>query len=173
MHYSNLVIVPAEGDDLDEKLERAMGPSGDDGGFWDWYQIGGRWTGLFDSYDPETDPENTETCTLCAGSGKRPDMTVANGCNGCAGTGTAKKWPTDWKKHPGDIIPVSQLTEEHLGKFHRVVLDGYGEFSSERYEPWAEEKLAKLSMPTLEWIKKEFGGDEDGGYVAVVVDNHS
>ena len=27
---------------------------------WDWYQIGGRWTGYYSNYDPATDPKNIE-----------------------------------------------------------------------------------------------------------------
>ena len=162
MHYGNLVIVKRPKDaeaaklwSLEDAVQEAMGPSEESGGFWDWYQIGGRWTGTFDGYDPNTDPNNL--------IGKRVS------------------WPTDWKLHEGDVMPVAQLTAEHLTKFYRVVLpDGYGHYESERYVPWAgdgEEKFPKQSMPTLEWIMKLFGqpeGDGDGNdYLAVVVDNHS
>lgn len=42
---------------LEDAVQEAMGPSEESGGgFWDWYQIGGRWTGTFDGYDPDTDP---------------------------------------------------------------------------------------------------------------------
>lgn len=40
--------------------------------FWDWYQIGGRWTSIHNpEYDPEKDERNWEFCTLCNGSGMR------------------------------------------------------------------------------------------------------
>ncbi len=94
--------------------------------------------------------------------------------------GKRVSWPTDWKLHEGDVMPVAQLTAEHLTKFYRVVLPGYGHYESERYVPWAgdgEEKFPKQSMPTLEWIMEVFGqpeGDGDGNdYLAVVVDNHN
>lgn len=65
---------------------------------WDWWQLGGRYSGLFaPSYDPDKDPANIETCWLCGGTGKRPDMVCENGCNGCKGTGKMVKWPTQWK----------------------------------------------------------------------------
>jgi len=180
MHYSNLVIVKREEHfDLDAAVEAAMGPHENDGGFWDFYQIGGRWTGAFDGYDPEKDPANIKVCALCAGSGTRTDMTVANGCNGCNGTGKAVEWPTQWKRHDGDVIPVSELTQEHWEKFHRFVLpDGYGVQGGEKYIPWDGDvhgHFLELPKPPLEWIKKQFGTEPDyegAVYVAVVVDNH-
>lgn len=40
---------------------------------WDWYVIGGRWTGLFDNkYDPRKDPRNLKKCEFCNGTGDRP-----------------------------------------------------------------------------------------------------
>lgn len=122
MHYSNLVIVDtsAAQASLEAAVEQAMGPDEDNGGFWDWYQIGGRWTGTFDGYDPGKDPDNLETCELCGGTGERTDRSVANGCNSCNGTGTVEKWPTRWKQHPGDVIPIENLTEEMLNKFFRI-----------------------------------------------------
>lgn len=125
MHYSNLVIVDKKSAQTDLKLsvESAMGPHEEDGGFWDWYQIGGRWTGILDGYDPSTDPRNQEKCNLCDGTGKRKDIQCVNGCNGCEGTGIAEKWPTQWAEHPGDVMPVKNLTQEQLDKFFRVVVN--------------------------------------------------
>ena len=42
---------------------------------WDWWQIGGRWTGSLDEYEPEKDLENQEWCSFCAGTGNRSDAT--------------------------------------------------------------------------------------------------
>lgn len=84
-----------------------------DGGKWDWWQLGGRWTGELDGYEPEKDPANIELCDLCAGSGKRLDgMKVANGCNGCSGKGKRVKWPTQWRAHPGDIQLLEDIKKE-------------------------------------------------------------
>jgi len=67
---------------------------------WDWWQVGGRYSGKFSpGYDPETDPNHQETCWLCRGTGKRIDMVVENGCNGCQGKGISTKWPTQWIAH--------------------------------------------------------------------------
>ena len=70
-----------------------------DGSRWDWWQIGGRYTGKFEpEYDPKKDPANIKTCELCAGTGTRIDSK----CHVCGGTGSALTWPTQWQ-YVGDI----------------------------------------------------------------------
>jgi hypothetical protein len=130
MHYSNLLIVKHKGEginndfDLEKAVDVAMGPHEDDGGFWDWYQIGGRWTGTFDGYDPTKDPANQKPCDLCGATGKRTDSVaeahphLKEKCNACDGTGIRAEWPTQWKYHEGDVIPVAQLTEDHFVNSH-------------------------------------------------------
>ena len=83
----------------------------DNSGHWDWFQIGGRWTGALDGYDPEKDPSNHKPCDLCNGTGKRqnpPNIGAGNyPCNGCESTGTMFVWPTSFKPHEGDTQPIS------------------------------------------------------------------
>lgn len=88
-------------------------------GFWDWYQIGGRWTGTHDGYNPNEDPENIEVCDICGGTGDRAtwrgeskSVQHSSGCNGCMGKGKRPKWPTDYKKHQGDIIPIEKTKDD-------------------------------------------------------------
>jgi hypothetical protein len=46
-------------------------------GYWDWYQIGGRWSGYFDkAYNADEDPANVERCIHCRGTGRRKDKTA-------------------------------------------------------------------------------------------------
>jgi hypothetical protein len=179
MHYANLVVIkPEEGEDIEEAVERAMGPHEDNGGFWDWYQIGGRWTGALDGYDPSKDPVNQHKCELCNGTGIRDDEVGKQArernpeykCNGCDGTGTAVAWPTGWARHEGDVMPIANLTEEQLKRFYRIVTP-WGHYEHERFEPWkkdAKSMFVEQSMPTLEWLKEEFKD-----HLCVVVDNHS
>ena len=52
-----------------------------DGSKWDWWSVGGRWTGSLDEgYDPYKDSRNMHECWLCKGTGKRSDVvTFFNG----------------------------------------------------------------------------------------------
>lgn len=120
MHFAVLVITEEQpSHENPEPVDEALEGYGD-GKEWDWYVIGGHWTGLFNPY-------------------------------------------------PGDIIPLEQLTAEHLAKFHAVLPSGYGWYSSERYVPWEKEigaKFQKQDLPPLEWLKSL------GGW-ATVVDCHN
>ena len=87
---------------------------------WDWWSIGGRWTGVFTQYKPDEDPANVETCYLCQGTGMRNDelgraermKNPEYTCNGCEGTGKRVKWPTEWRKYEGDVVLGSVLPED-------------------------------------------------------------
>ncbi len=91
---------------------------------WDWWQVGGRYTGKLSGYDPDKDPANRETCFMCGGTGKRNDAlgqearakNPAYTCNGCEGKGWSVKWPTSWKNHPGDKMRVSHLDMADMKK---------------------------------------------------------
>jgi hypothetical protein len=41
---------------------------------WDFFEVGGRYTGLLGGYDPREDPDNFECCVLCNGTGKRLEL---------------------------------------------------------------------------------------------------
>jgi hypothetical protein len=122
MHYSCLVIVPmTAADDIDAAVKAAMEPYDENvnrSGFWDWYQIGGRWMGSLDGYDPETDPNN-----------KEPVGRV--------------KWPTLWKRRDGDIQPVENVPTDFVphtfidsdGRAsHRSVWSGMAILTDEKWE---------------------------------------
>lgn len=90
---------------------------------WDWWQVGGRWTGLLSPiYDPNDDPNNTEVCALCQGTGMRRDAVGHKAraenpdfkCNGCEGNKISVKWPTQWKKFSGDQVKRGDLQLEAL-----------------------------------------------------------
>lgn len=146
MHYATLVIV-SDDTDLDAAVSEAL--SNHEGVEWDWWQIGGRWTGIFDGYNPELDSANYEPDPHKPGE-------------------VRVKWPTQWKRNLGDVIPVSGLTEEHLKPFHAVAVSGWGYWKSLRYVPWEKPSFQPSPMPPLEWIKEQVGD-----YFAVVVDCHN
>lgn len=143
----------------------------------DWFQVGGRWTGHFDGYDPEKDPATLEMCDLCGGTGDRATHRHEpragqhkTGCNGCLGTGAKQKWPTTWPFRAGDCKPASALTEKDLD-IYAVVVSDYDWFGGERYEPWHsgdEGKFIREDVPPLAWLLKEHGDK-----LAVIVDCHN
>jgi hypothetical protein len=102
---------------------------------WDWYAVGGRWTGILGNYDPIKDPGNYETCWLCEGTGKRndalgKDMRKLNPkytCNGCDGTGKKLKSESKWP-NKGNITTVNDILnrfdEEKCVPFAIITPDG-------------------------------------------------
>jgi hypothetical protein len=108
---------------------------------WDWWVVGGRWSGFLDNYNPHDDPSNVETCEQCNGTGKRDDKLGRElrkkepgyTCNGCAGKGTRTKWPTQWKQHKGDslqiknvpLVPMREKAEREALRFwdkaHKII----------------------------------------------------
>jgi hypothetical protein len=75
---------------------------------WDWWQIGGRYTGRLDPlYDPEKDPRNQEI--------RYGKLEV--------------KWPTEWVKHDKDIIQVKNIKiDEILNHYRKQVGEQYDKF---------------------------------------------
>jgi len=181
MHYSNLVIIRRDDEEsLDAAVETAMGPHEDRGGFWDWFQIGGRWSGVLDGYDPQADPQNQRLCEYCengittqAVADRFPAYKdhVGKTCIQCKGKGFRPAWPTEWKQHPGDVMPLDKLTDEQYEKFYRIVDPEAQTWGGERYEPWhdkVEDRFQREPKPPLDWLKQTYKD-----HLIVVVDNHS
>lgn len=172
MHYCVVVVIEEAVKTMREvacEVARIMEPYGN-GIEYDWFQLGGRWTGKFDGYDPQKDPKNSRTCTLCGGTGERKDMAVKNGCNGCNGSGKEILWPTQWKPRKGDTKAVKKLIQADIDVY-AVCCDGYGWLGGDEYIPWAEDhesKFRRREKPPLDWIKKTFPRG-----MAVVVDCHN
>jgi len=137
-HFATLVLVPnphiglAPLPVVESVIDRLLAPYeekdewGGEGTRWDWYQIGGRFTGLLDGYDPTTDPANFETCRYCEGTGVTTQA-VANEypayqdrvgmpCIQCnvgyddirqPFPGKMLRW--NYQPHAGDIVPAREL----------------------------------------------------------------
>ena len=150
--------------------------SWNENGKWDWYQIGGRWTGLFEkSYDPTTDPRNIEVCNTCEGTGTRKDwpdnctpewIAECKGCNGCQGKGTRSMWPTQWSNDTGCIAKVSELdlTDDAVIPCSLVTPDG----------EWIETDSGIFEEVSDDWknqVKSVIERHPEA--IAVVVDCHS
>ena len=185
MHYFAAVLVPVGTEDIDEAVGAAMEPfneetAAEDQGRWDWWQIGGRYTGRWSDYNPATDPANHESCRLCDGTGYRNDpVGVAHRernpeytCNGCGfgdhpGNGVALKWPTQWVRYPGDVVRVAHLLDtEAATPYALLTPDGW----SER-ETWTGGEFVE----TPDWDKAYRVALEQyrDTHLAVVVDYHN
>lgn len=111
-------------------------------GYWDWWQIGGSWSGCLTSVDPEDNPANWETCFVCAGTGKRDDelgqrereRDPAYTCNGCNGTGKTLKFSLE--EYDGDVLPVALLDRSKVvGRCYGYV-DPEGEWHAQGEMGW-------------------------------------
>jgi hypothetical protein len=79
----------------------------------DSYRLGGAVTGAWDpDYDPEADLRNWRTCSRCNGTTRA----LGQPCTVCASAGPAGRdpgtvlaFPSDWVRHPGDLVPLSRL----------------------------------------------------------------
>lgn len=112
---------------------------------WDWYQIGGRWTGLFSDYDPTKDERNYSECNFCNGTGDREGWVYyengerkfkddwaeeCNGCNSCHGTGKSLNY--GFVPFPGDVTKVKNVLNN-----------------------WSEDKVPFAIMtPNGQWIER-------------------
>jgi hypothetical protein len=139
MSHASLIVALSpeqinEAGSVEKAIEFQMAPFNEndanelfaDGTRWDWWTIGGRYTGKLKKHEPWKDRDNYKTCWLCDGTGTRSDglgldnphlkesyaghPVIGEGCNGCGGTGWELKWESDWKKI-GNVIKRSELTE--------------------------------------------------------------
>jgi hypothetical protein len=114
MHKGVILLVKASSkEEASGKASEFM--EGYQGQVWDWWQVGGRWTGTLDNYNPSKDPKNLKTCWLCQGTGLRNDELGKQArkenpeytCNGCGGTGKSVEYPSNWS-HDNNIMPLSE-----------------------------------------------------------------
>lgn len=111
MHFAVLVVVGRDRltrDTIEEVVGPLLAPHQDTE--WDWWQVGGRWTGELSGYNPEKDPANVVDCTFCKRTGQRTDLgPTPVTCNVCKGTGRHVVWPTSFAAHEGDVARVGDI----------------------------------------------------------------
>lgn len=136
-HKFGYVLVDAKGDVI--RCVDRTNPNSK----WDGWQIGGRYAGrLAPGYDPETDPDNQETCYICNGTKSRDDDLGREArarnpeytCNGCNGVGTRAKWPSKWK----DVGNTARWGDLDLAELKSGAV-------SERRK-WVEEMVAQSGL---------------------------
>jgi len=202
MHFLAFVIIPKRSKNIEAAVAKAMAPFSEEDhsrGFWDWYQIGGRWSGHLSGYDPGNDPKNIVDCKWCHASGIRTDnVGKANGfptmalspeiakqvgrdtgyCNGCGGLGRHTTWPTEWGTHTGDVQPASAALEackqgasEAADKWpHTLIANG----EALRRDRYVLTKRDFVQTPDFEKkVLATLAKAAKAGDVVVVVDCHS
>jgi hypothetical protein len=199
-HFPTIVLIERDAAKPEARAAELLAPYDEDGEWgregthWDWWVVGGRWTGSLDGYEPQHDPRNREVCDLCSGSGRRPfDPTPVGGgalgdpsdpnrprwdpdsewgrqcggCNGCHGQGTRLKWRLE--PHAGDIRPVSTITTGFVP--HAIVTpDGAW------HEGWDQGMFVAergRSMSDEVWVSEARGLlKSHADHLAVLVDCH-
>lgn len=136
MHFYAIVALPPGVTDVERAVDDLMAPFSEnvsENGWWDWHQIGGRWSGRLDGYKPHLDPANLETCLICGGSGTRADgverfgqewADACGGCNGCNGLGMRVSWPTQWALHEGDVARFGDVKAKLIEHPPHTILFG-------------------------------------------------
>ena len=190
-HFGVVVLVPEGTTAIEKAVTKLLAPYdeggewGKDGSRWDWWQIGGRFSGyLSPDYDPEKDPRNIEADRFCEATGITTAAVAAQypaylphvgkTCPQCDGTGSVTKWPTQWATAPEhNIRPAVEVPWDALeyhtaivtpdGEWHEAVEGGYGMFGAER----------GTRTPEDEW-KAEFVAfvAANPSAIAVIVDCH-
>lgn len=183
MHYHAEVWVrDRDRATVEADVERAMSPhqeaydetTEEHHGFWDWYVIGGRWTGVKSKTNPTKDPRNYETCFLCQGGGQRNDTLgrrerqsdPSYSCNGCGGTGQMLKHESKWVKLATDIMPITDIPIDF--ECHTLLIPDCKPFFKEEWDGQSF-KQTDFDGKVKSMLDKLHIG---GGYL-VTVDYHS
>lgn len=133
-------------------------------GFWDWWQIGGCWTGIHDDYDPADDDQNYVPCRHCGGTGFRSDALgqeyrekdPSYTCNACGiqtesgwihgrkGPGMELVWPTNFASYAGNVCTVESLPDDFL--CYMLVVNGEAFHIENGSQILVKSKLAELGI---------------------------
>ena len=80
------------------------------------WQIGGRWSGYFDGYQPRDDNRNMLMCSTCDFLVPEPD------CGTCNGQGEYLASPEEFFSHEGDMALLGDVRDKLLADSpHRII----------------------------------------------------
>ena len=202
-HYATLVFVPAGTSDVQAKVTELLAPYDEndewfrEGSRWDWWVIGGRFTGMLDGYKPWEDERNYEPCRFCEGTGTTTQAVadqypayqehVGKPCIQCntPGRGDSEgRFPGKVMRfagfgfdHPGDIMPARAIDMDRIRFVPTSVVTPDGEWHEQGRHGWFGTTMPDEhgNEPKEEdtW-RREFSEilEANRGAIAVVVDCH-
>lgn len=199
-HFATLVLVPQGTSDVNAKVTELLAPYDEDGEWfredsrWDWWVIGGRFTGLLDDYKPWEDERNYEPCRWCEGTGTTTQAVadqypaylpnVGKPCHQCAvgWDGEPKPFPGKMMKfsfesHPGDIMPARSVDMDRLRFVPSSVVTPDGAWHEQGRHGWfgtmLEDEHGNKPKEEDPW-RREFSQllESNRDAIAVVVDCH-
>ena len=171
------------------------GEWGADGTRYDWFTVGGRFTGLLDDYKPWEDERNYEECRFCGGTGTTTQAVanqypayqqhVGKPCIQCAVgfDGKQKPFPGralrfSYEPHDNDVMPARNIDFDRLRFVPSVIVTPDGK--------WHEQHRTGMFASVLPNEQGEEPKEEDtwrrefsrllekyrDGHTAIVVDFH-
>ncbi len=150
-----------------------------EGSKWDWWVIGGRWTGSLSDYDPTKDERNFERCGFCVGgittqaiADRYPAYKdhVGKTCIQCKGTGKVLSFR--FVDYDGDVQAVAAIDAAKIADSFAAVVTPDGAWHGGAFGWWGavrEEKADSAEAWQAE-VTRLLG--EHPTATAVVVDCH-
>ena len=139
---------------------------------WDWWAVGGRWTGLFSDYDPSADVKNWSVCDLCGGTGTRTDQSpeIKRAVKpGYYLVPFSEKRAKDLKgkkasffdpKHPPSFMAMSRLTTKRPGWILEAAPGSNGKNITGSWQPYTKGcNGCQGSGASRNFINREVGDD--------------
>lgn len=187
-HTGIILLVKAESRQQAVKYAKEFLADYGDWRVYDYYRIGGGWSGWLTNYNPRDNPANLEFCSCCNGSGKSPSN-ANDPCFPCQGTGKSLKW--ELASYKGDVLPLRDVKEDvlkFLGSWREEALKRANEGIA-KYEKEGDESMlgfylvqkGNLLRGAFSWYSTVYDVENESngvpvrtdGYWAVVVDMHS
>lgn len=180
-HFAGIVLADSESEveellaPYDEADPTATRPK------WDWWVIGGRFSGALDNYDPTSNPDNFETCKYCEGGvvtaaivKKFPAYARSLGktCAQCSGSTKVLKFSSDWVKHDNDVMPATAVNLSTMRWLPGVLVTPDGEWHQSADVGWFGSTSGE--MEPVEWTAEfivEWNKHKEGR-MAYLVDFH-
>ncbi len=173
MHSYAWVILPEEPTDIRSAVDDVMSRyyAGDQG--IDFWEIGGRWTGVIEKIDPRLEPMNYKgTCWFCSGTGVATygHTNTERSCPNCLGSGRGMKHPKEWSQTAVNYRRIAGLDLEKVALVPSEVFTADDVFGCGFFVVTPEPGSNKIWDDWISELKTILARHPDG--IVVVVDYH-